>query len=132
MEGVPRRGRKVLAPEPVDECVDADDPAGPEREHRKQCLTLGAAHVRRAPARENLERAEKPDFQQLLHGALSAHESRTRRQPTHPLWHRIGIDRVQARHDPTTKGDIMIDVLVLGHDPPPAPERRTISLRRSP
>ena len=26
----------------------------------------------------------------------------------------------------------LIDVLVLGHDPPPAPERRTINLRRSP
>ena len=62
MERVPRSGRELLAPQAVDERVDVDHAAVPEREHRQQRLTLRAAHVRRRPARENLERAEKPDL----------------------------------------------------------------------
>ena len=78
MERVPRSGRELLPPQAVDERVDVDHPALPEREHRQQGLTLRAAHVRDRPARENLERAEKPDFEQLLHARLaSSDESRT-------------------------------------------------------
>ena len=62
VERVPRSGRELLAPQAVDERVDVDHPALPEREHRQQRLTLRAAHVRERPARENLERAEKPDL----------------------------------------------------------------------
>ena len=62
MERVPRSGRELLAPQAVDERVDVDHAALPEREHRQQGLTLRAAHVRGRPARENLERAEKPDL----------------------------------------------------------------------
>ena len=62
MERVPRSGRELLAPQAVDEPVDVDHAALPEREHRQQRLTLRAAHVRGRPARENLERAEKPDL----------------------------------------------------------------------
>ena len=63
MERVPRSGRQLLAPQAVDERVDADHAALPEREHRQQGLTLRAAHVRGRPVRENLERAEKPDLE---------------------------------------------------------------------
>ena len=78
MKGVPRSPRQILPPQAVDERVDGDHPAVPEREHRQQRLTLRAAHVRRRPARENLERAEQPDFEQLLHTRLaSSAESRT-------------------------------------------------------
>ena len=74
MERVPRSGRELLAPQTVDEPVDVDHPALPERKHRQQSLTLRAAHVRKRSARENLERAEKPDLEQFaastdgLHG----------------------------------------------------------------
>ena len=71
VERVPRSGRKLLPPQAVDERVDVDQPAVPEREHRQQRLTLRAAHVRGRPAREDLERAENPDLQQLLHTRLA-------------------------------------------------------------
>ena len=67
MERVPRSGRELLAPQAVDERVDVDQPALPEREHRQQRLTLRAADVRGRPARENLERAEKPDLKEFAH-----------------------------------------------------------------
>ncbi len=70
MERVPRGGRKLLAPQAVDESVDVDDAAVPERKHRQQRLTLRAAHVRGRPARENLERAEKPDLKEFAHRRL--------------------------------------------------------------
>ena len=55
----------------------------PQREHRQQGLTLRAAHVRGRPARENLERAEKPDLQPLAACARVAFagESLTLRAP---------------------------------------------------
>ena len=78
VERVPRSGRELLPPQAVDERVDVDHPALPEREHRQQRLSLRAAHVRGRPARENLERAEQPDLEQLLHTRLaSTGESRT-------------------------------------------------------
>ena len=80
MERVPRSGRELLPPQAVDEPVDVDHPALPEREHRQQGLTLRAAHVRRRPARENLERAEKSDLKWLVHrrvGMACTDESRT-------------------------------------------------------
>ena len=67
MERVPRSGRELLPPQAVDQGVDADHPTLPEREHRQQRLALRAAHVRGRPARENLERAEKPDLNWLVH-----------------------------------------------------------------
>ena len=67
MQRVPRSGRELLPPQAVDERVDVDHPAPPQREHRQQRLALRAADVRERPARDNLERAEKPDFQWLVH-----------------------------------------------------------------
>ena len=64
---VSRSGREVLPPQRVDELVDRDHAALPERKHRKQGLTLRAGHVRGRPARDDLERAENPDFKQLAH-----------------------------------------------------------------
>ena len=91
VERVPRSGRELLAPQAVDERVDVDHPALPEREHRQQRLALRAADVRGRPARENLERAEKPDLEQLLHTPLaSSAESRTLGTRWHPAarrWH---------------------------------------------
>src|SRR5581483_3106203 len=58
VEGVPRRCRKVLAPEAVHERVDVDDAAAAQREQREQGLPLRAADVCRRPLRQNLERAE--------------------------------------------------------------------------
>jgi hypothetical protein len=63
MQRVPRSGRELLAPQTVDERVDDDRPTLPKSEHRQQSLALRAAHVRGRPARENLERAEKPDLE---------------------------------------------------------------------
>ena len=63
IERVARSGWEILPPQAVDERVDVNHPAVPEREHRQQRLPLRAAHVRRHPARKDLERAEKPDFQ---------------------------------------------------------------------
>jgi hypothetical protein len=63
MERVPRRGGELLPPQPIDEPVDINHPALPKRKHRQQGLTLRAADVRGAPARENLQRAEKPDLE---------------------------------------------------------------------
>ena len=63
VERVPRSRRELLPPEGVDEAVDVDHPAVPERKHRQQRLALRAADVRDAPAREHLERAEQPDLQ---------------------------------------------------------------------
>ena len=57
MERVARSGRQLLPPQAVDEPVDVDHPALPEREHRQQGLTLRAAHVCGRPVRESLERA---------------------------------------------------------------------------
>ena len=65
MERVPRSGRELLPPQAVDEPVDVDHPALPQREHRQQGLALGAADVRRRPVRANVERAENPDFQPI-------------------------------------------------------------------
>ena len=81
MERVPRRGRKLLAPEAVDERVDVDHAAVPEREHRQQRLTLRAAHVRGRPARDNLERAEQPDLEWLAHRRWSNTEESRRLEP---------------------------------------------------
>ena len=64
---VSRSGREVIPPQAVDELVDRDHTALPERKQHKQGLTLGAGHVRGRPARDNLERAENPDFKQLAH-----------------------------------------------------------------
>ena len=93
MERVPRSGRELLPPNAVDECVDADHPALPERKHRQKGSTLRAARVRDRPVRENLERAEKPDFQLAGH-ASSASDSPTPAAPmktgwqrTHRRWH---------------------------------------------
>ena len=58
VERVPRGGRKLLAPQTVDEGVNADHPAPAERQHRQESLALRPAHVRRRPVRENLEGAE--------------------------------------------------------------------------
>ena len=63
MQRVARSGRKLLPPQAFDERVDVDHPALAERKHRQQRLTLRAAHLRERPARDNLEGAEKPDFQ---------------------------------------------------------------------
>ena len=76
MERVPRRGRELLTPEAVDERVDVDHAAVPEREQREQRLTLRAAHVRGRPARDNLERAEQPDLEWLAHRMANTEESR--------------------------------------------------------
>ena len=67
VERVPRSGRELLPPQAVDEPVDVDHTTLPEREHREQSLALRAAHVRRRPARENLERAEQPDLERFTH-----------------------------------------------------------------
>jgi hypothetical protein len=49
VERVPRSGRELLPPQAVDERVDVDDAAVPQREHREHRLTLRPAHVRRPP-----------------------------------------------------------------------------------
>ncbi len=67
MERVPWSSRELLPPEAVDERVDVDHPFPPEREHCKQRLSLGAAHVRACPPGEDLERTKNPDFQHLPH-----------------------------------------------------------------
>ena len=67
MQRVARSGRKLLPPQSLDERVDVDHPALAERKHRQQRLTLRAADLRERPARDNLERAEKPDFQWRAH-----------------------------------------------------------------
>jgi len=67
MERVSRSGRKLGAPEAVDQHVDADHATVPEREHRQQRLPLRAADIGGRPACEHFERAEKPDFWRLLH-----------------------------------------------------------------
>ena len=97
MERVPRSGRELLAPQTVDERVDVDHPTLPEREHRQQSLALRAAHVRERPARENLERAEKPNFEQLLHTRLASSDESRRLERWHPAvpalalrWHHPG------------------------------------------
>ncbi len=64
---IPRSGRELLPPETVDQRVDLDRAAVAEREHGQERLSLRAAHVRRRPADENLERAENPDFELFLH-----------------------------------------------------------------
>ena len=70
VERVPRSGRQLLPPEAVDERVDADHTAVPQREHRQQRLTLRAAHVRGRTVHEHLERAEKPDVKRVVHSRL--------------------------------------------------------------
>jgi hypothetical protein len=67
VERVPRRSRQVFAPEPLHQRVDVDDATAVQREHREQGLTLRAADVCDSSAREHLERAQKPDLQQLWH-----------------------------------------------------------------
>ena len=67
MERVPRSGRELLPPQTVDQSVDVDNPTLPEREHRQQGLALRATHVRRRPARENLEGAEESDLKWFVH-----------------------------------------------------------------
>ena len=71
VERIPGCGRELFAPQAVDEPVDVDHSTLPEREHRQQRLALGAADVRSRPARENLERAEAPDFEPICHVPLS-------------------------------------------------------------
>ena len=74
LDGVTRRGRQVVFPQRVDQRVDADDATAAKREQREQTLALAAAHVRRPSAGEDLERAEKPDFQRVDHaGGVSLH-----------------------------------------------------------
>ena len=70
MERVARSGRQLLPPQAVDEPVDVDRPALPEREHREQRLAFRAAHVCGRPVRESLERAEKPNSSTFAHRLL--------------------------------------------------------------
>ena len=62
MERIPWSGRELLSPQAVDERVDVDHLAAPERQHREQRLSLGAAHVRARAPGEDLERAQDPDL----------------------------------------------------------------------
>ena len=80
VERVARRGRKLLAPQPVDEAVDIDHPAAAERQHGEERLALRAADVRRRPTRDHLEWAEQPDFQRFLHRSSPPTSSVSRRK----------------------------------------------------
>jgi hypothetical protein len=63
-----------------DRAEDGDaDRAANEREHRQERLAFRAAYVRWLPARDDFERAEKPDVHQLWHiDVASADECFTR------------------------------------------------------
>ena len=78
LDGVARRGRQVVFPQRVDQRVDADDATAAKRKQRKQALALAAAHVRRPSAGENLERAEKPDFQRVDHAGRDGLHAQSR------------------------------------------------------
>ena len=80
LDGVARRRRQVVFPQRVDQRVDGDDATAAKREQREQALALAAAHVRRPSAGEDLERAEQPDFERLVHArreSACTHQSRT-------------------------------------------------------
>ena len=112
-------------PHGVDQRIDADDATAVKRKQRKQALALGAAHVRRPSAGEDLERAEKPNFQRGDHAAgagpprisLARSRARAGRGPERYVVTTVGTRQRRtrstaaawqpprdARPDPTTKG----------------------------
>jgi hypothetical protein len=118
MQRVARSGRKLVPPQAFDERVDVDHPALAERKHRQQRLTLRAAHLRERPARDNLEGAEKPDFQWGAHARRCvactgesrrlehAGEAGRFQRPWQSVargWQSVGIARAHPPVDPTAK-----------------------------
>ena len=56
-----RARRSALAPQAVDECLDADDPAGVEEEAREQRARLSARQLDRLPVHGCLKRPEQEE-----------------------------------------------------------------------
>jgi hypothetical protein len=105
-------------------------------------LTLRAAHVRRRPARENLERAEKPDLEEFAHQGRPGWPARMSLAGWNaPVKPRAPVRRSRGALSGglavilavpfTSAVTTLMDVLVPGHEPPTEQPRRSLRLSRS-
>jgi hypothetical protein len=66
VEDVAGLGRRLVAPDPVDERLDGDRPPGSHRQRRQHGLLPGRADVQQPAGGQHLDLAEQPELHEHL------------------------------------------------------------------